>query len=91
MELRASIAKTEVQSLVWSRRRPPSPSSTCASSYEYQNLRFDVGVENLADQLYYAPLGGVDIADWMAGANPLLHTPLAALGRTVYGGMTVKF
>ncbi|MCW2272821.1 hypothetical protein M2321_000384 [Rhodoblastus acidophilus] len=33
----------------------------------------------------------MDIADWMAGANPLLHTPLAALGRTVYGGMTVKF
>jgi len=91
VELRAAIAKTEVQNL---RLEPTTPSFALVNlraAFAFQNLRFDLGVENLADKLYYEPLGGIDIADWRAGANPLLHTPLAAQGRTVYGGMTVKF
>ena len=61
------------------------------TSFEYRNLRFDLGVENLGNQMYYSPLGGIDIADWKAGANALLHTPVAAIGRTIYGGVTARF
>ena len=61
------------------------------TSWEYQNLRFDFGVENIANVLYYNPLGGIDIADWSAGANANLHSPVAAAGRNVYGGVTAKF
>jgi iron complex outermembrane receptor protein len=90
-ELRAAAAKTDVQAL---RLEPVTPAfavMNLRANFEYRNLRFDLGVENLADKLYYEPLGGIDIADYRAGANALLHTPLAAQGRTVYGGVTVKF
>ncbi|MBB4199480.1 hypothetical protein CCR94_01505 [Rhodoblastus sphagnicola] len=91
VEVRAVAAKTDVQAI----RLEPTTASFATvnlrTAYEIQNLRFDLGVENLADKLYYEPLGGVDVADWRAGANALIHTPLAAQGRTVYGGVTVKF
>jgi len=90
-EVRAVAAKTDVQSV---RLEPTTPSFAVfnlRAAFEVQNLRFDLGVENLADKLYYEPLGGVDVADWRAGAASLLHSPLAAQGRTVYGGVTVKF
>ncbi len=66
----------------WSTCARPSSTRTCASTLEF---------ENLADKLYYNPLGGIDIADYRAGADSLIHSPLAAMGRTVYGGVTVKF
>jgi iron complex outermembrane receptor protein len=60
-------------------------------SFTLQNLRFDLGVENLANQQYYNPLGGINIANFEAGENTLLHTPVSAMGRMIYGGVTVKF
>jgi len=91
VEVQAAAAKSNVESL---RLEPTTPSYgvvNLRTAYEYQNLRFDLGVENLADKLYYNPLGGIDIADYAAGANTLLHSPVAAQGRTIYGGATVKF
>lgn len=58
------------------------------SSYAWQNLRFDVGVENLFDKRYYAPLAGKDVSGPWVGAAA---SPLVAPGRSIYAGMTVKF
>jgi iron complex outermembrane recepter protein len=91
VEVQAAAVKSNVET---TRLEPTTPAYgvvNMRASYEIQNLRFDLGVENLADKLYYNPLGGIDIADYRAGANTLLHTAVAAQGRTVYGGMTVKF
>jgi hypothetical protein len=37
------------------------------------------------------PLGGIDIADWKAGADSNLHSPVAAQGRNIYGAVTARF
>ncbi len=89
-EVKAAAAKTDVETL---RNEPSTPAygiMGLRATYEYHNLRFDLGVDNIADKLYYEPLGGIDIADWKAGKEAW-GQPLAAMGRTLYGGMTVKF
>ena len=67
------------------------------SSYEWQNLRFDLGVENITDTRYQQPLGGFYFAGYKYGSN---FSPAAALanarqvpgmGRNFYAGVTVKF
>lgn len=58
------------------------------SSYEWQMLRFDVGIENVTDKLYYSPLGGFAYSDFKAGARP---GPVPGPGRSYYAGVTMKF
>lgn len=91
VELQAVAAKTDVEA---ARLEPTTPAyalMNLRSAFEIKNLRFDLGVENLFDNLYYPPLAGVDYADFKAGANSVLHTPVAGMGRTIYSGMTIKF
>jgi iron complex outermembrane recepter protein len=88
VELQAVEAKTEVDTL---RTEPTTPGYAIVnfrSSYQWDNFRFDAGVENLFDQLYYSPLGGADYFDYMATGS---KNPVAAQGRSVYVGLTVKF
>ena len=64
------------------------------SSYQWGNVRFDLGVENLFNQQYYSPLGGAYLSYSAAkagesGTGPF--EPLAGMGRNVYAGITVKF
>lgn len=59
------------------------------TSYEWQNLRFDLGVNNLLDKLYYDPLGGRDFADWKALGGTI--GPVPGTGRSINAGATVKF
>lgn len=59
------------------------------TSYEWENVRLDLGVMNLFDKLYYPPLGGRDVADWMAAGGAI--GPLAGMGRSLNAGITVKF
>ncbi|MBF0628209.1 MAG: TonB-dependent receptor [Magnetococcales bacterium] len=63
------------------------------SSYEWDQVRLDVGLENTLDQFYNPPLGGAYVgqgATMSGGAIPW-GTPVPGMGRTVYGGVTVKF
>jgi iron complex outermembrane recepter protein len=65
------------------------------SSYQWENIRFDLGVENLFNQQYYSPLGGAYLGEQAAGKAGWMGTgsfePLAGMGRNIYGGITVKF
>jgi len=89
IEVVAVARKSEVNAL---RNEPMTPGYALVnlrSSYEWENVRLDVGVENLFDQLYYVPLGGVDYSDYKALGGAI--GPVAGPGRSLTAGVTVKF
>lgn len=58
------------------------------SSYDWKQLRFDVGVENLLNKFYGDPLGG----SYGVGQRPIVYgTSVPGMGRSINLGMTVKF
>ncbi|MDR1076391.1 MAG: TonB-dependent receptor plug domain-containing protein [Xanthomonadaceae bacterium] len=71
-------------------------------SYEWKNLRFDIGLENALDKQYFLPLGGAYIGqgatmslgnatDWTAtGAAPWGYA-VPGMGRSIYAGFNLKF
>ena len=61
------------------------------TSYEWENVRFDLGVENLFDKLYYPPLGGVDWADYKAAGAMGRIAPVPGEGRSFNAGITLSF
>ena len=60
------------------------------TSYTFQNIRLDFAVENLLNQPYYEPLGGVNYANWAAAGQAGQIGPLPALGRSFILGVTIK-
>ncbi len=88
VETQLVAAKDAVQ---WVRREQTTPGYALfnvRAGYEFEHVRFDVGVENLFDKLYYPPLGGFDYADFNVTGRA---RPVPGPGRNVYAGMTVKF
>ena len=65
------------------------------SSYEWQQVRFDVGVENILDKFYAMPLGGAYTGQGSTmsinGTNAPYGVPVPGMGRSVYAGATLKF
>jgi iron complex outermembrane recepter protein len=62
-------------------------------SYNWRNVHFNFGVENLFNRLYYLPLGGAYVGQGMTmgiNATPW-GTPVPGQGRTLYAGMKVDF
>jgi iron complex outermembrane receptor protein len=83
--------KSEVNDL---RNEPVTPGYALVNartSYEWQNVRVDLGVDNVFDQLYYPPLGGVDWADYKAGGQIGRIGAVPGEGRSFNAGVTVKF
>ena len=58
------------------------------SSYEWDNLRFDLALENVFDQRYFPPLGGFYFSDYKLTKN---YGPLPGPGRNFIAGVTVRF
>ena len=90
-ELVAVSRKAEINEL---RNEPQTPGYAILNlrtSYEWQNMRFDLGVDNVFDQLYYPPLGGVDWAGYKAGGQMGTIGAVAGEGRSFNAGVTVKF
>ncbi|MDX2203874.1 MAG: TonB-dependent receptor [Hyphomicrobiaceae bacterium] len=59
------------------------------TAYEWRNVRLDLGVDNLLDKLYYAPLAGADWADYNAVGGRI--GPVPGMGRSFNAGLTVRF
>lgn len=57
------------------------------SSYEWKQVRFDAGVENLLNKYYVDPLGGSYLGQRVMVAG----TGVPGMGRSVNAGVTVKF
>ncbi len=91
VEVVAVAEKSQVNEL---RNEPVTPGYALVNlrtSYEWENIRVDLGVENLFDKAYYEPLGGVDWADYKAAGE---MGPIGAVpgeGRSFNAGLTVKF
>ena len=68
------------------------------SSYVWKKVRFDVGIDNVFDRLYYDPLGGAYVGQGVTmpptqivGATPPWGTAVAGMGRSIYAGVNVQF
>jgi len=63
------------------------------SSYEWQQFRIDVGVENLADEFYDLPLGGAYVGQGatMSPTGAPWGIAVPGMGRSIYTGISVKF
>ena len=62
------------------------------SSYEWKQMRFDLGVENLLNKFYANPLGGAYVGQgntMSTGAPYGIAVP--GMGRSINAGVTVKF
>jgi len=80
-------AKTQVQAVRNELRTGGYSLMNLRSSYEWQQLHFDVSVENLFNKLYADPLGGSYLGQRLATYG----TSVPGMGRSVNVGMTVKF
>ena len=64
------------------------------SSYAWKQVRLDLGIDNLFNKLYAAPLGGAYVGQGttmppMGGAPYGIAVP--GMGRSIYAGLTIKF
>ena len=71
-ELQLVDAKTDIEKVRNELQTPGYALVNLRSSYQWHQFRFDLGVENLFDQQYYSPLGGVYLGDG-ALVNPGLE------------------
>jgi iron complex outermembrane receptor protein len=61
------------------------------SSYEWSNVRLDVGISNLFNRFYYEPLGGVNFDRYLASGWSGKIGSVAGPGRSIDASVTVKF
>lgn len=63
------------------------------SSYEWKQVRFDVGIENVFDRFYNHPLGGAYLGQGktMSGTDVPWGVTVPGMGRSIYTGLTFKF
>lgn len=57
-------------------------------AYRIDNVRLTLGADNLFDEAYYAPLGGMSLGDLKATG---VLRPVPGRGRSVNAGVTVAF
>jgi len=63
------------------------------SSYEWKQVRFDVGIENVLNKFYASPLGGAYVGQGMTMSTNGVPwgVPVPGMGRSIYTGVSVKF
>lgn len=63
------------------------------SSYQWKQLSFNVGIENVHDKSYSHPLGGVYLGQGktMSGTGVPWGVTAPAMGRSIYAGVNLKF
>ena len=66
------------------------------SSYEWNNIRIDFGIENIFNAFYYLPLGGAYTGQMATMSGPLPVAPpwgvaVPGMGRTYYVATNVRF
>jgi iron complex outermembrane receptor protein len=91
MEMQLVTRKSETDPLRFEPETPGYLLFSIGSSYEYKNLRVDVGVTNLFDAHYYLPLGGINYDDFLATKKTRTFEPLAGQGRSFNIALTQRF
>ena len=98
LEMQFVDSKDDVQAIRNETQTPSYILMNARTGYEWNKMRFDVGLDNVLDKQYYAPLGGAYLGDRF-GMNPTgavgTTVPwgrnVAGMGRSVYVGLSVKF
>lgn len=87
VELLAVADKSRVDPLRLEERTDAYALVNVRTSYKYENMRFDFGIDNVFDTNYQLPLGGLNVADFRAGSLDPVRGP----GRSFNVGLTVDF
>ncbi len=63
------------------------------SNYQWKQVRFDFGIENILDKFYNHPLGGAYLGEGktMTGTDVPWGVPVPGMGRSLYAGVNVTF
>ena len=88
VELQMAAAKTDVSATRNELKTPGYALVNWRTGYEWGNVRIDVGVDNLFDQNYRLPLGGIDFT---VNKKTGLIDALAGQGRSLWVGASAKF
>ncbi|MDD2686049.1 MAG: TonB-dependent receptor plug domain-containing protein [Gallionella sp.] len=92
LEAKLVDSKTRVQAVRKEMRTAGYGLLNVYSSYEWKQMRFDVGVENLLNKSYADPLGGAYVGQGATmGTGVLYGTAVPGMGRSINAGVTVKF
>jgi iron complex outermembrane receptor protein len=85
-------AKTDVEAVRKELKTPGYSLLNLRSSYEWKQVRLDVGVDNVLDKLYALPLGGAYLGQGATmGTSVPYGTSVAGIGRSIYTALNVKF
>ncbi|MDZ4218543.1 MAG: TonB-dependent receptor plug domain-containing protein [Methylobacter sp.] len=95
LEAKLVDSKTRVQAIRKELRTGGYALLNLHSSYDWKQIRFDAGVENLLNKFYADPLGGAYIGQGSTMSSnataPLYGIAVPGMGRSINVGVTVKF
>lgn len=92
VEAKLVDAKTQVQAVRKELRTAGYGLLNLYSSYEWKQVRFDLGVENVLNKFYADPLGGAYVGQGATmGTGVPYGTAVPGMGRSINAGVTVKF
>ncbi|WP_408737003.1 TonB-dependent receptor [Acetobacter fallax] len=75
----------------WIRNEPRTPGYALlgiGGSYRWRNFTLDASIDNICNQKYYLPLGGLSLGDYKATG---VLSPLAGMGRSFNLSLTASF
>lgn len=93
IEVKLVAAKTNVSQVRNEQQTSGYGLLNLRSSVEWNQLRFNFGVENLLDRFYNDPLGGAYLGQGktMSASDVAWGVPVPGMGRSIYAGMNLKF
>ncbi|MDR3468485.1 MAG: TonB-dependent receptor plug domain-containing protein [Xanthobacteraceae bacterium] len=95
IELQLVGAKDDVSQVHNELTTPAYALVNLRTGYQWQNARFDFGIDNLLNKYYYLPLGGADLVDHtmvsMMGSSPMYGFNVAGPGRSYNTRLSLQF
>ena len=93
IELVAAAAKDDVSGVRNEIKTAGYSVTNLRTSYSWEQVRVDVGVDNAFDKMYYEPLGGAYVGQGTTmGINSIpWGVGVPGMGRSVYAGITYRF
>jgi iron complex outermembrane receptor protein len=91
IEWQVVSAKTKVDPLRYEQQTGGYGLLALRSSYEWSNVRLDVGISNLFNRFYFEPLGGVNFDRYLASGWSGKIGSVAGPGRSIDVTINVKF
>jgi iron complex outermembrane receptor protein len=85
-------AKTNVQAVRKEMKTGGYSLLNLRSSYEWKQVRLDVGVDNVLNKFYALPLGGAYVGQGSTMSTAVPYgTSVPGMGRSIYTGLNIKF